>query len=49
MRHLIIFISFLSMVWSSAVAQTYTGRIEDSENLQQLLHCKRMTISISQE
>ena len=34
MRHLIIFISFLSMVWSSAVAQTYTGRIEDSENKQ---------------
>ena len=34
MRHLIIFISFLSMVWSSAIAQTYTGRIEDSENKQ---------------
>ena len=34
MRHLIIFISFLSMVWSSAIAQTYTGRIEDSDSKQ---------------
>ena len=35
MRHFNYFLFHsLSMVWSSAIAQTYTGRIEDSENKQ---------------